>query len=238
LQQEGKGGHDRPAVGYALMKSKRKLSLGAAADHLAATDPDWEALIGAVGPCRLQLKAEGEPYQALVRAIAHQQLHGRAAETIFGRFLALYPGTSFPSPEDILATQESALRGCGFSASKVTTIHGIAAQTVAGVVPTRQIADTLSDDELIARLTTLRGIGRWTVEMLLISTLGRQDVLPVDDFGIREGWRVMKSLTTQPRPKALAEIGKAWSPYRSTAAWYLWRAADRAKAALRAATAQ
>jgi DNA-3-methyladenine glycosylase II len=205
-------------------------SFSAATDHLAASDLDWAALIARIGPCTLSLKAQRQPYEALVRAIAYQQLHGRAAEAILGRFLALYPGKPFPLPEDVLATEEAAMRACGFSASKVVTIQGIAAGAQNGVVPTLQAADTLSDEELIARLVTLRGVGRWTVEMLLMFTLGRPDILPVDDFGVREGWRVLKVLDAQPKPKALAEIGKAWSPYRSTAAWYLWRAAEEGKA--------
>lgn len=204
-------------------------SFSAATDHLAASDPDWAALIARIGPCTLVLKPQRQPYEALVRAIAYQQLHGRAAEAILGRFLALYPGKPFPLPEDVLATEEAVMRACGFSASKVVTIHGIAAGAQNGVVPALQAAGTLSDEELIARLITLRGVGRWTVEMLLMFTLGRPDILPVDDFGVREGWRVFKSLDAQPQPKVLAEIGKAWSPYRSTAAWYLWRAAEEGK---------
>jgi DNA-3-methyladenine glycosylase II len=204
-------------------------SFSAATDHLAASDADWAALITRIGPCTLALKNQRSPYEALVRAIAYQQLHGRAAEAILGRFLALYPGKPFPLPEDVLATEETVMRACGFSASKVVTIQGIAAGAQNGVVPTLQAAGGLSDEELIARLITLRGVGRWTVEMLLMFTLGRPDILPVDDFGVREGWRRLKSLDAQPKPKVLAEIGKAWSPYRSTAAWYLWRAAEEGK---------
>ena len=205
---------------------------GSAIAHLASSDPDWGRLIARVGPCGLQPKPEREPYEALIRAIAYQQLHARAAEAILGRFLARYPAPSFPSPTDILATDENVLRTCGFSAAKVTAIRGIAEKTLDGLVPTRRTALTLTDEALIARLITLRGVGRWTVEMLLIHTLERPDVLPVDDFGVREGWRVMKSLTEQPSPKEMSTIGQAWSPYRSTAAWYLWRAAEQAKRAV------
>ncbi len=197
--------------------------------HLAALDSDWAELITRVGPCELKSRDEREPYEALVRAIAYQQLHGRAAEAILGRFLALYPDAAFPLPAAVLATDDAVLRGCGFSLSKIAAIRGIAAATAEGVVPSRQDADRLSDEELIARLVALRGVGRWTVEMLLIFALGRPDVLPVDDFGVREGWRALKKLDTQPRPRELAEIGRAWSPYRSTAAWYLWRSAELAK---------
>ena len=197
--------------------------------HLAAADADWAALIQRVGRCGLKLKPEREPYHALIRAIAYQQLHGRAAEAILARFLALYPDTDFPAPQQVLATEQILMRGCGLSASKVVAIQGIAAATVDGIVPPLALAATLTDEELIVRLITLRGVGRWTVEMLLLFTLGRPDVLPVDDFAVREGWRFMKGFPVQPKPKALAEIGLAWSPYRSTAAWYLWRASELAK---------
>jgi DNA-3-methyladenine glycosylase II len=204
-------------------------SLDPAAIHLSACDPVWASLIARIGPCGLTPRLEREPYEALVRAIAYQQLHGRAAEAILARFLALYPASAFPAPAEILATEESVLRGCGFSASKIASIHGIAQGTLDGLVPALAVATTLSDAELIERLVTLRGVGRWTVEMFLMFALGRPDILPTDDFGVREGWRALKKLPEQPKPKVLAEIGLAWSPYRSTAAWYLWRAAEEAK---------
>jgi len=191
-------------------------------------DPVLKRVIRNIGPCTLA-PAKREPYEALVRAIAHQQVHGRAAEAILGRFLALYPGIPFPTPELVLATGTETMRGCGFSASKVAAIRDIAEKAAAGIVPTRRGAARLSDAILIERLTSIRGVGRWTVEMLLIFTLGRPDVLPVDDFGVREGYRVAAGLDEQPRPRALAEIGEAWAPFRTTAAWYLWRAADAAK---------
>ncbi len=212
--------------------AKTDTSNSTAAAHLAACDPDWAVLIDYIGPCGLTSIPQREPYEALVRAVAHQQIHGRAAEAILGRFLALHPGTPFPLPHEILTTDESALRTCGFSVAKLTTIRGIAAQAVAGVVPTRRAADQMADEELIARLVSLRGVGRWTVEMFLIHTLGRPDILPVDDFGVREGWRAIKGLAAQPKPRELANIGQVWSPYRSTAAWYLWRAADASRFAL------
>jgi DNA-3-methyladenine glycosylase II len=122
-----------------------------------------------------------------------------------------------------------AMRGCGFSQSKVAAIRDIAEKSAGGLVPTREGCARLSDTELIERLVAIRGVGRWTVEMLLIFTLGRPDVLPVDDFGVREGWKVAAGLEAQPKPKELALIGEAWAPWRSIAAWYLWRAADAAK---------
>lgn len=205
----------------------RARSYAAAQAHLAAADSDLAALIARVGPCRLQLHPQREPYEALVRAIAHQQLHGRAAEAILGRFTALYPGSAFPLPAQLLATEETLLRSVGFSMAKIATIRGIATATLEGLVPQRREAQRLADAELIERLVTLRGVGRWTVEMLLIFTLGRTDVLPVDDFGVREGWKRIKGLAAQPKPRELAQIGAAWSPWRSVAAWYLWRPAEK-----------
>lgn len=199
-----------------------------AADRLCAADPALAALIARVGPCALVPRPR-EPYEALVRAIAHQQLHGRAAEAILSRLLALVPGGDFPGPEALAALPDEAFRGCGFSATKTAAIRSICARALDGTVPGSAEAVALSDEELIARLTTIRGVGRWTVEMLLIFTLGRPDVLPVDDFAVREGWRLIQGLERQPRPRELARIGEAWAPWRSTAAWYLWRAADEGK---------
>lgn len=191
-------------------------------------DPVLKGVIRQVGPFTMK-PARRQPYEALVRAIAHQQVHGRAAEAILGRFLALCDAPRFPAPEAVLAHPPEALRGCGLSANKVLAIRDIADKAVTGVVPTRAEARRLTDDELIERLVPLRGVGRWTVEMLLIFTLGRPDILPVDDFGVREGYRVAAGLAEQPKPRALAAIGEAWSPHRTTASWYLWRAADLAK---------
>ena len=156
-------------------------------------------------------------------------MHGRAAEAILGRFLALHPTHAFPPPEAVLATEVEAMRACGFSQSKIAAIRDIAEKAVGGLVPAREVCARLTDAALIERLVAIRGVGRWTVEMLLIFTLGRPDVLPVDDFGVREGWKVAAGLEEQPKPKALAAIGEAWAPWRSVAAWYLWRAADAAK---------
>ena len=196
--------------------------------HLSQ-DRRLAALICRVGPPQLGVQRARSPYEALTRAIAHQQLHGRAAEAILARFMALYPDHAFPPPEDVLHTPEDVLRGCGFSGSKIASIRSIAAGAVDGTVPGRRACARLADEALIDRLTSLRGVGRWTVEMLLIFTLGRPDVLPVDDFGVREGYRVLHGLDTQPKPRALAELGLPWAPYRSLAAWYLWRASDEAK---------
>jgi DNA-3-methyladenine glycosylase II len=191
----------------------------------------FAALIGRIGPPRLDIQRRRSPYEALMRAIAHQQLHGRAALAILARFECLYPDGEFPAPDLVLASSDDKLRGCGFSASKIAAMRAICAATLDGTVPTRRGSARFSDAELIERLTSIRGVGRWTVEMLLISTLGRPDVLPVDDFGVRDGYRHLYGLEVQPKPKALAEIGAVWAPHRSIAAWYLWRASDEAKKA-------
>jgi DNA-3-methyladenine glycosylase II len=197
--------------------------------HLGAAEPAFAPLIKRIGPCRLKPEKTREPFEALLRAIAHQQLHARAAEAILGRFLALYPEESFPRPDRILLTDVMALKGCGWSEGKIAAIHDLCRRTLDGTVPTRRAAARLDDAALIERLTAVRGIGRWTVEILLIFNLGRPDVLPVDDFGVQEGFRILHGLDARPKPKVLAEIGACWAPYRSTAAWYLWRAADEGK---------
>ncbi|GAB0118896.1 DNA-3-methyladenine glycosylase family protein [Acidisoma sp. 7E03] len=187
------------------------------------------ALIRRVGPCRLTVTKDREPFESLLRAIAHQQLHGRAAAAILARFEELFPGEGFPSPAQVLATDTATLRACGWSAGKIAAIQDLCVKTVEGIVPSRRAAARMSDAVLIERLTAVRGIGRWTVEMLLMHSLGRPDILPVDDFGVREGYRRLHGLEVQPKPRALALAGEIWSPYRSTAAWYLWRAAEAGK---------
>lgn len=194
-----------------------------ASQFLATLDLDWARLVATIGPCLHQPKPAREPYEALVRAIAYQQLHARAGDAIVARLLALFPEQVFPSPEQLLASDISVLRGCGFSASKIATLHGIAAATLDGTVPGYREAQTMDDQTLIERLTRLRGIGRWTVEMLLIYTLERADILPADDFGVRDGYRRLKGLSDAPKPRAMSDLGAAWSPHRTAAAWYLWR---------------
>src|SRR5256712_12607035 len=195
--------------------------------HLSR-DPVMRRLIRRHGPCGLA-PLRRSPYEALTRAIAHQQLNGRAAETILTRFVALFENGRFPSPADVLAARVARLRRAGFSRGKVRAIKDIARHALAGVVPTRRVAARLDDEVIIEQLTQIHGVGRWTVEMLLIFTLGRPDVLPVDDFGVREGFRHAYGRRTQPTPKALRVFGERWKPYRSVAAWYLWRAAGDAR---------
>lgn len=214
---------------------RRTSSTPDAAAALAAIDADWAGLVARLGPCGHEPKPAREPFEALVRAVAYQQLHVRAGDAILARMLALHPQQPFPSPEQVLDADVEVLRACGFSARKIETIRGIAAATLSGVVPDLASARALPDDELITRLSALKGIGRWTVEMFLIYSLARPDILPVDDFGVREGYRLLKSLDTAPTPKAMTTIGQAWSPHRTAAAWYLWRVPRPAKGATPAA---
>jgi len=193
-----------------------------ATDFLTNLDDDWKGLIQIVGPCIFTPQPEREPYEALIRAVAYQQLHAKAGDAIIARLLKLYENT-FPSPQQLLATDFDTLRTCGFSARKIATLKGIADGALNGLVPSRTDADAMTDEDLITRLIALKGIGRWTVEMLLIFTLERMDVLPADDFGIVEGYKRLKKLAAAPNRKEIHGIGKAWSPYRTIAAWYLWR---------------
>jgi DNA-3-methyladenine glycosylase II len=194
--------------------------------HLAKSDPVLGRVIRRIGPCTLAPRMQRSPFESLVRAVAHQQLHGVAAERILGRFIALFPRRRFPSAADLAHVSDADLRAVGFSGAKSAALRDIAEKTLARVVPTPRKIRDLPDDEIIERLTTIRGVGRWTVEMLLIFQLGRPDVLPVDDFGVRNGFRIAYELPEMPKPKELVAHGERWAPYRTTAAWYLWRAAD------------
>jgi DNA-3-methyladenine glycosylase II len=202
----------------------------AALKHLAAVDPVMRKLIRAAGPCALKPETKRSPFQSLVQAVAHQQLNGTAADTILTRFKKLFPGKKFPRPEDLAKVTDEQIRACGFSFSKIAAIRDIAAKTLDGTIPSSRAIAKLSDEEIVTRLTEARGVGRWTVEMLLIFQLGREDVLPVDDFGVRNGFRLAHKKRDMPKPKALAAFGEKWQPHRTTAAWYLWRAVDLEKA--------
>jgi DNA-3-methyladenine glycosylase II len=204
--------------------------LTATARRILANDPVMAALIEAAGPCKLKPKLEAAPFESLARAITHQQLNGTAAARIFERFTALYTPDAFPRPERVLATSEAALRGVGFSFAKIRALRDLAEKTLAGVVPAAPELAVLEDEAIVERLTRVRGIGRWTVEMLLIFQLGRRDVLSVDDFGVRNGFRLAYGLGGMPRARALAGYGERWRPYRTLATWYLWRAVDLARA--------
>jgi DNA-3-methyladenine glycosylase II len=201
-----------------------------ALEHLAGADPALGKFIKTHGPLKRAKPDYTEPYEALLSAVAHQQLHGKAAASILGR-LKDHCGGAWPTPAVLLAMPDIALRACGFSGAKTLALRDIAARALDGTIPSRARARHLSDAALIERLTVLRGVGQWTVEMLLISNLRRPDVFPVDDFGVREGYRRIHQLEAQPKPKAFAILAQAYAPYRTTAALYLWRAADAAKPA-------
>lgn len=194
--------------------------------HLAAVDPVMAQLIEKLGPCKLDHEPWRPPFQSLVQAVAHQQLHGTAANTILTRFKKLFPGRKFPRPEDLASVTDEQIRACGFSYNKIKAIRDIAEKTLSGIIPTSKEIVKLPDEEIIERLTEVRGVGRWTVEMLLIFQMGRTDVLPVDDFGVRNGFRIAYKKRAMPKPKDLLKFGERWRPYATTAAWYLWRAAD------------
>jgi DNA-3-methyladenine glycosylase II len=196
--------------------------------HLRKADPKLGVFIERAGPCTIELKSTHNTFAALAEAIVYQQLHGKAAATIFGRFRALYAGRRFPTPEQVLATPEATLRGAGLSRNKMLAIVDLAAKVQSGVVPSVAALRRMSNDEIVERLTAVRGIGRWTVEMLLIFRLGRPDVLPVDDYGVRKGCAVLLRKKALPSPAELARYGERWKPYRSVASWYLWRAAEGA----------
>ena len=197
--------------------------------HLSKRCPVMRRLIRAHGPCALVPEAQRSPFESLVSAVAHQQLNGTAAETILGRFRALFSGKRFPLAEDLKDVKDDALRAAGFSRAKIAAIRDIAAKTLDGTVPTSRAIVKMPDAEIIERLVQVRGVGRWTVEMLLIFKLGRPDVLPADDFGVRSGFRIAFGLAEMPTPKALLAHGERWRPHGTTAAWFLWRAADAAK---------
>jgi DNA-3-methyladenine glycosylase II len=166
------------------------------------------------------------PFDALAESIAYQQLSGKAAATIFGRVRALYPKRKWLDPEQLLATPDETLRAAGLSRAKTAALKDLAAKTIDGTVPSGRALIRMTDDEIITRLTTVRGIGRWTVEMLLLFDLGRLDVWPVDDYGVRKGFAKTFGRRKLPTPKQLMKFGEKWRPYRSVAAWYFWRALD------------
>jgi DNA-3-methyladenine glycosylase II len=197
-----------------------------ALQHLTKTDKVLGRLIRRVGPCRLKPKRRRSPFEALVQSVAYQQLNGNAAATILGRVKALYPHRRFPKPEDLLNTPDEHLRGAGLSRAKTAAIKDIAAKTLSGVVPSLSAIAKMSETDILEQLTSVRGVGPWTVEMLLIFTLGRPDVLPATDYGVRKGFALTYGWKELPRPKELLEFGERWRPHRTTAAWYFWRALE------------
>lgn len=206
----------------------------AACTALARADKALGRLIECVGEFRLVPRSTQSPYEALAEAIVYQQLGGKAAATIVERLKALFAPSPFPEPERLAATPEALLRGVGLSGAKAAALRDLAAKTIAGVVPSREVLARMNDDEIIEALTTIRGVGRWTVEMLLIFGLGRPDVLPATDYGVRKGFALTYGSKDLPSTRELLARGERWRPFRSVASWYLWRALELPPGALRA----
>ncbi len=209
---------------------------GKALAHLRAGDAKLAALIDRVGPFALRLDVSPSPFESLLESILYQQLHGKAAATIHRRVREIYSGD--PSPKALIDTPDERLRAAGVSMNKIRALKDLAARTLDGTVPSHRTILKMSDADIVERLTEVRGIGSWTVEMLLIFRLGRPDVLPVTDYGVRKGYaltfmRVPRSRPLAaddlPKPDAVFRRGARWAPYRSVAAWYLWRACDLAR---------
>ncbi len=191
--------------------------------HLLRVDPAFTRIVASAPDFAVHGRRQGDYFNALVRAIVYQQLAGKAAAAIHGRFIAIFG--SEPTPAAVLAASDEALRGAGLSGAKVVAIRDLALKSTDGAVPLGRI-EKLPDDEIVARLSAVRGIGRWTAEMFLIFQLGRQDVWPVDDLGVRRGYAQIHGLPEWPKPKALEALGEIYRPYRTAAAWYCWRTAD------------
>ncbi len=193
---------------------------------LARRDPVLRHLIRRVGPCRLAERGMGDPFQSLLSAIVSQQLSTRAARSIHARLLALFPRVEHPSPRQLLRRADEELRAAGLSWAKVTAVKDLCARVLDGTVPDAAELRLMDDEAIVERLVRVRGVGRWTVEMLLMFQLGRLDVFPVTDLGVRRGYMLAFGAREMPAPKVLAERGEPWRPYRSVASWYLWRATD------------
>jgi 3-methyladenine DNA glycosylase/8-oxoguanine DNA glycosylase len=197
-----------------------------AESHLRQADPLLARVMDLHGRCRLDPDGVATPFAALAESIAYQQLTGKAAAMIYGRVLELYRPRQHPRPEDILATKDERLRQAGLSRAKVLAVKDLAAKTLDGTVPTLARLRRLDDEEIVERLTSVRGIGRWTVEMLLIFRLGRPDVLPASDYGVRKGFHRTFRTRGLPTPAQVLRRGERWRPYRTIASWYLWRSLE------------
>jgi DNA-3-methyladenine glycosylase II len=202
--------------------------LAEATKHLAERDECLKCLIAETLPFQIDIADSQSPYEALLESIAYQSISGKAAATIFGRVKALGSTGRAPTPEEMLKLRKPALRKAGLSGAKILAMKDLAQKTIDGIVPTLEQAEKLSDEELVERLVSVRGIGAWTVEMFLIFRLGRPDVLPIHDLGVKKGWSVTYGKKHMPKPKELLAFGERWRPYRTVASWYMWRAFERA----------
>src|SRR5713226_7049825 len=199
-----------------------------AMDTLAAKDPHLAPLIKETEEFRIETDGSDSPYEILLECIAYQSISGKAAATIFGRVKALGANGRAPTPEEMLKLRKPALRKAGLSGAKVLAMKDLAKKTIVGIVPSLEEAQKLSDEELVERLVSVRGIGAWTVEMFLIFRLGRPDVLPIHDLGVKKGWSITYGKKHMPTPKELLAFGERWRPYRTVATWYMWRAFEKA----------
>jgi DNA-3-methyladenine glycosylase II len=202
--------------------------LAAAVAHLSSCDPCIARLVQEARAFEPQIDHSQSPYEALMEAIAYQSISGKAAATIYARIKALSANGGPPAPQEMLQLKTKALRKAGLSGAKILAMKDLAQKTIDGVVPTYEEALKLSDDELVERLISVRGIGAWTVEMFLIFRLGRPDVLPIHDLGVQKGWSVAYGKKHMPRPAELLASGERWRPYRTVASWYMWRAFEKA----------
>src|SRR6202040_3045930 len=191
---------------------------------LAAKDERLARLIEETAEFQIEMESMDSPYEALMESIVYQSISGKAAATIFARIKALGKNSRPPTPEEMLKLRPQKLRKAGLSGAKVLAMKDLAQKTIDGVVPTMEEAQKLSDEELVERLVSVRGIGAWTVEMFLIFRLGRPDVLPIHDLGVQKGWAITYRKRKMPKPKELLKFGERWRPYRTIASWYMWRA--------------
>jgi DNA-3-methyladenine glycosylase II len=208
------------------MKPKFRFHPPDALAHLSAQDEKLAALIKRIGPFGLELKLADSLFEAMLRSIVYQQLHGKAAATIHGRVLAELARHGDATPETLAKVSDSVLRGAGLSGNKLLAVRDLAAKCLEGTVPSLRDAHRLEDHELVTRLTAVRGIGPWTVHMLLIFYLGRPDVMPTGDFAIRLAFKKLYNKRRDPQPEAIIKLTRRWQPYRSVASWYLWRSLD------------
>jgi DNA-3-methyladenine glycosylase II len=206
--------------------SPRSFDHAKAHEHLRRTDKRLAKLIAKSVAFALEIEEAQTPYEALLEAIVYQSISGKAAATIFGRIKALGANGRCPTPQEILANRDQTLREAGLSYAKAAAMKDLAQKTVEGIVPTMEEAHALSDEELVARLISVRGIGAWTVEMFLIFRLGRPDVLPIHDYGVQKGFALTYGRKVIPKPRELAAFGERWRPYRTVASWYMWRAVE------------
>ena len=195
--------------------------------ELTRRDPPLGRVIERAGACAIPANTSMGAFETLAHSIVHQQLSGKAARTIFDRFRGLYPPGAFPAPDLVLQTRHRKLRGVGLSEAKAKAIRDLAEHGRAGAIPSVEVLRGMTPDEIVERLTVVRGVGRWTVEMLLIFRLGHPDVLPAQDLGIRKGLARIMRRRELPEPDAVMKRGERWRPWRSVASWYLWRAADQ-----------